>query len=62
MLGYIFGLAFILWCCVTLFLFGSATDMYDFLRSMGFIAVCVGYIVILAGYFITKELFKEEEY
>ena len=62
MFGYIMGLVFIIWSCITLFLLGTAEDGYDFLRSIGFIIICVGYILIIAGYYMFKDVFREDRY
>jgi len=56
------GLVFIIWSCITLFLLGTAEDGYDFLRSIGFIIICVGYILIIAGYYMFKDVFREDRY
>jgi len=62
MFGYIMGFLLIIWMCITLFALGTADDLLDFMRSIWFAIVCVGYIVILAVYFMFKDAFREEEY
>lgn len=62
MFGYIMGIIFILWSLYTLFALGTTNDMTDFMRSTNFIILCVGYIVILAVYFMFKDMFRRQIY
>jgi len=62
MFGYIMGFLLIIWICITLFALGTTEDLLEFMRSALFIIICVGYIVILAVYFMFKNVFREEEY
>jgi len=62
MFGYIMGFLLIIWICITLFGLGTTDNIVEFMRSAFFIIICVGYIVILAVYFMFKNVFREEEY
>jgi len=40
---------------------GTAGDMADFMRSMSFSIICIGYIIILAVYYMFKNVFREDD-
>jgi len=52
--------AFILWSIFTLIVLIIVKDMYTLLRSVGFIVICLGYIIIIAIHPILKKLIGEE--
>jgi len=56
------GIALIAWSCLTLYLLSTIEELFKFLTSIKFVAICVGYIIILAVYFMFKDVFKEEQY
>jgi hypothetical protein len=60
MFGYVMGLLLIVWMCITLIALGTTNDVMNFMRGIYFPILCVGYIVILAVYFMFKDVFREE--
>lgn len=61
MFGIIMLVMLMIWSCITLVAFGMAPDLADFLRSIPFIIICVGYIIIFAVYFMFKDVFREDD-
>ena len=57
--GQIILVIFILWTVFTLIILSFIRDMYDFLRSPGFIVLCVGYIALSAIYSIYKHVVRD---
>jgi hypothetical protein len=44
----------------TVIALGTSDDIYEFLRSMSFPAICAGYIILFGVFFMFKNVFREE--
>ena len=53
-------IALIFWTVIAIMGFLVSGDFFTYLRTTGFIIICVGYIVIIAGYTIGKKVLKDE--
>ena len=51
----------LLWTVISLFLMRGFPGMLEFMRSMNFAIICVGYIIILTLFYVLKNFFREYE-
>jgi len=59
--GTLMAFIFFFWCFISLMLMRGFGNTIIFLRSMNFIIVCVGYIIILAVFYMLKNTFRKIE-
>jgi len=59
--GTVMMFVFILWSFVSLILMNGFSSAINFLRSMNFVIVCVGYVIILVVFYMLKEIMRKWE-
>lgn len=59
--GSVMMFILVIWTFISFLLMRGFDGMLNFLRSMNFATVCVGYIIILALFYVLKNVFRNLE-